>query len=522
MDLGPDDVHVPATPKVDDEDEKKKELEATACDEGTTLKNPMNRFGDAVDDATGGHHEMANGEETTIRHLEEVTLELSDKSTKPIWIQIAKQGVFKGHSAGPFEMNAKTFAEIVANFTAQKNQLIPVDFEHASEQHPADGNIAVMGAPAQGWITQLVIRADGNLWGLVQWGDLAKKYIKSGSYKFLSPAVVFGSKDRVTGKPIGARLSSVALTNNPFLDGMQPVAAKNTSSPVEPESAVVEAIRCALELPAYMGPEHILAQLKIMANSSLLQGSGNKIREALRLPLTMSIGDVFNEARVACGEIFAPKQEVLSLAEPANHVTQTPVSAQETPMTVEAKDKGLETQVSELTLKLSASEAESKRQRDDHAAEVKRLSDENADLTGKLAIHMDKELNDVVDVAMSTYGEKMGLTDDKRTHLLHIAKNSRETFNALYPAVPANQRHLGTTIASGKHNVPTPEVNNVVNLKDIAADVPTIDTMVSKLMTDAKARGEKLSREEAYVLAHGERTKLVASLAKKHLAGNGG
>jgi phage I-like protein len=145
---------------------------------------------------------------------------------QPVWIQIAKAGSFNGHSAGPFEMNAKTFAEIIHNFKAHPEH-IPVDFEHASESPASEGSIPHTGAPAQGWIVDMKVEQDGNLYGLVEWGTLARDYIKNGQYKYFSPAIRFGAKDRVSGKPIGARMTSGALTNSPFLSGMQKVAAKD-------------------------------------------------------------------------------------------------------------------------------------------------------------------------------------------------------------------------------------------------------------------------------------------------------
>jgi len=156
-------------------------------------------------------------------------IELSDKgSEKPVWVQLAKAGTFKGHRSGAFTLDSRTFTEIVANFNATENKQIPIDFEHATEADPAEGQIAVNGAPAQGWIKALDIRAGGTeLWGLVEWGDKAREYIKAGQYKFFSPAIRFNSKDRVSGKPVGARMTSGALTNNPFLDGMMPLAARD-------------------------------------------------------------------------------------------------------------------------------------------------------------------------------------------------------------------------------------------------------------------------------------------------------
>lgn len=147
---------------------------------------------------------------------------------KGVWIQLAKSGTFRGHSAGPFTLDGKVFSDIVRNFKASANKRIPIDFEHASESDATDGSIPHTGAPAQGWILDLDNRGE-ELWGLVQWLEPARTYVKEEKYKFFSPAIRFGSKDRVTGAPIGARMSSGALTNNPFLDGMKPMVAKDAA-----------------------------------------------------------------------------------------------------------------------------------------------------------------------------------------------------------------------------------------------------------------------------------------------------
>ncbi len=180
--------------------------------------------------------DLGHGGSLSVRHLTDETVALDgvgvalsdDGDDKPVWIQLAKPGVFRGHSAGPFELNDKVFQEIVRNFYSTQNQAIPIDFEHASEADATEGTIPTMGAPAQGWIRELKIE-DGNLWGLVEWGDRAREYIRSGAYKFFSPAIRFGAKDRVSGQNIGARMTSGALTNNPFLDGMRPLAARDAA-----------------------------------------------------------------------------------------------------------------------------------------------------------------------------------------------------------------------------------------------------------------------------------------------------
>lgn len=145
----------------------------------------------------------------------------------PVWIQLARQGAFAGHPSGrPFKLDRRAFETMIANFKANKDGRLPIDFEHASEQAPNEGSLPVSGAPAQGWIVDLSIRADGNLWALVEWGDLARSYIREGKYRFISPAFHLKMKDRETGREIGPYLSSAGLTNQPFLDGMQPLAAR--------------------------------------------------------------------------------------------------------------------------------------------------------------------------------------------------------------------------------------------------------------------------------------------------------
>ena len=148
---------------------------------------------------------------------------------KLVWIQLAETGAWKGHSAGPFEMTSQTFSEIVQNFD-KRGLPIAADFEHASEQDATSGTIPLTGAPAQGWAHKLVNRGPAGLWGLVEWLDVARDGIKAGNYAFLSPAIRFGTKDPGSGQPAGARLTSFAITNQPFLTGLDGLRAASDKS----------------------------------------------------------------------------------------------------------------------------------------------------------------------------------------------------------------------------------------------------------------------------------------------------
>lgn len=172
------------------------------------------RFGAEVDPAMAGiklKSSVANWADGTPKKL--------------VWLQLAETGEWKGHPAGEFAMTPATFTEIVTNYK-RRGLPVPFDMEHASEQPPTQGSIPVTGAPAQGWIHAMENRAEAGLWGLVEWlTDYVRDGIKAGQFAYLSPAIRFGSKDAKTGLPIGARMTSAAITNTPFLTSLPGLAA---------------------------------------------------------------------------------------------------------------------------------------------------------------------------------------------------------------------------------------------------------------------------------------------------------
>ena len=57
----------------------------------------------------------------------------------------------------------------------------------------------------------------------VEWTPEAKALIRAGQYRFFSPAIDWSARDKETGQPQGATLSSGALTNHPFLEELPPL-----------------------------------------------------------------------------------------------------------------------------------------------------------------------------------------------------------------------------------------------------------------------------------------------------------
>ncbi len=174
------------------------------------------------------------------------------------WNQIARVGVFKGHpQRHVVEFTPQVFDEIIANFRATKNGEVPGDYEHTSERLPP--TVATDGVPAPFWVTDVAKRnGDRELWAKFSWVDpQAVKYVRSKRYRYVSPAVNFNARSRETGLPIGARLTSVALTNHPFLDGMMPIAASANAG----DHVAADALCEWLSLPSNATTEDIVKAL---------------------------------------------------------------------------------------------------------------------------------------------------------------------------------------------------------------------------------------------------------------------
>lgn len=162
------------------------------------------------------------------------------------WNQIARLGEYLGHPRGAVKFTPAVFAEIVRNFAAHGNREVPLDYEHTSERLPESA--AVSGVPAPGWVTRVEVRNGSELWALFKWVSAdAVRYVRTGQYKYVSPAVNFHARDKASGKPVGAKLTSVALTNHPFLEGMKPLAADDRNAALD---ALITQVAAALEVPA--------------------------------------------------------------------------------------------------------------------------------------------------------------------------------------------------------------------------------------------------------------------------------
>jgi len=154
-----------------------------------------------------------------------------------------------------FSITSDDLAAMARNFEKRKNDQVVIDYEHASEAP----EVALGGpVPAAGWIHELRVRSSGFavrssefgvgssgselrnsklrnselrncLTALVEWTKEAFGLIKSGAYRFFSPAIDWNYRDKATGEPQGATLTSGALTNHPFLEELPPIMLTDLS-----------------------------------------------------------------------------------------------------------------------------------------------------------------------------------------------------------------------------------------------------------------------------------------------------
>lgn len=145
-----------------------------------------------------------------------------DKGNPVSEIQLFKLGKFEHWSGSEFVVDEDFIDSMIANFEALKStskdgKVIPMDYNHGSLSYGADE------AKAAGWITELIKKDDG-LYCHAEWTEEAAEYIKKGEYRYVSPEFSIDTKDEYGNEIEGGFLYAAALTNRPFLKGMEPVA----------------------------------------------------------------------------------------------------------------------------------------------------------------------------------------------------------------------------------------------------------------------------------------------------------
>ncbi len=132
--------------------------------------------------------------------------------------------------AGENFVFTRTHAEAAKRWFDQMGRKLAVDYEHQSFDRfntRSDGL-----RPAAGWVGGLEVRDDG-LWAVeVTWTERADELLCSGEYRYFSPVVFWTDEDHTDI----AALGPVALTNDPAMRGVRPLAASRQLADQEPDS----------------------------------------------------------------------------------------------------------------------------------------------------------------------------------------------------------------------------------------------------------------------------------------------
>ena len=183
-------------------------------------------------------------------------------------IQLFPLGTFAARDGRPGNINggrAKSWrlttedARALVKSWGHRKTLVVVDYEH--QTHLSDKN--GQPAPAAGWIVGLELASDG-LYAAVEWTDRARAAIRAKEYQYISPVFLW---DKTTGAVL--ELVSVALTNHPALDGMEPAQAK-TEGGILHMDKILAMLRKLLGLPDAADEAACTAALAALPQENLL------------------------------------------------------------------------------------------------------------------------------------------------------------------------------------------------------------------------------------------------------------
>jgi phage I-like protein len=153
-------------------------------------------------------------------------------------------GEFRIIPAGRYETTKGVFvydeesARLIIEAAKRRNRKFSGDYEHRA----LTAELSPTGeAPASCWY-DLEARPDG-LWAVnVQWTEKASAYLRSGEYRYFSPAFRHTKDGHIQD------FINLALTNLPASHGMQPLAACEVLPPPPPETAPMKTVLNALML----------------------------------------------------------------------------------------------------------------------------------------------------------------------------------------------------------------------------------------------------------------------------------
>jgi len=195
---------------------------------------------------------------------------------------------------GPFEVDELSYKEISQYFKERKLDVV-IDYEHQT--------LEGVQAPAAGWVKSLSYKPGDGIYGIVEWTDKAKEYLKSKEYRYLSPVI---ARRKTDGRAV--QLHSIGLTNTPAIDGMEAIV-NSLNTKFGGNEMDLKQIALALGLGEDATEEQIIEAIKSL---NAMKAENNtvackEVLEALELKDNATVTEV--------------KGKIISLKNPAGYVS---------------------------------------------------------------------------------------------------------------------------------------------------------------------------------------------------------
>jgi len=192
------------------------------------------------------------------------------------WVQIMRTGNWQHPEYGRFSITPADIQQFIETFESGARGIeLAVDSEHQPERGAA------------GWIKKLEARDGGSeLWAFVEWTEWGVELVEKGLFRYISPEFDFKYKDPETGQVTENVLFGVALTNRPFLKGMEPVLlSERAAGPVfrEEEKSVEKSVELGELLEAVKSRDLMEKAGKMIADAhSVLMTAGDLISQHMQ------------------------------------------------------------------------------------------------------------------------------------------------------------------------------------------------------------------------------------------------
>ena len=191
---------------------------------------------------------------------------------------------FKGKQK--FSVTRADLAQVRANFAKRGTGDVVIDYDHSTEFAAGSGE----PVPAAGWLKAIDDEPDANgvLWGSAEFTERAAKMLAAKEYKYVSPVLVWGARDKATGEPQGTTLTSIALTNSPLLERLPAIAFSDGWAEQIDRGDAVDAVKKEKRVVKLIMADRVARTVRVVTDDGTESVVGIEGLEAQPKVLTMS------------------------------------------------------------------------------------------------------------------------------------------------------------------------------------------------------------------------------------------